>query len=83
MKKILAILMLFVLLSFILLTFSGCTFKIETTDNSVSASVDEDTTQQVDNIIDWIKQRLKRVFKTDSESDSNPIIEENRSGERI
>ena len=45
-----------------LFSLKGCTLQIETTDNSVSASVDGDTTEKVDNILDWIKDRIQRVF---------------------
>lgn len=55
-----------VLISFMFI-LSGCTLKIETTDNTVSASVDGDTTEKVDNIIDWIKGRLSRLFDTNNE----------------
>lgn len=53
-----------VLFSFMFI-LSGCKLEIETTDNSVSASVDGDTTEKVDNIIDWIKERLSRIFNTE------------------
>lgn len=50
-----------ILISFMFI-LSGCTLKIETTDSTVSASVDGDTTEKVDNILDWIKARLSRLF---------------------
>lgn len=50
-----------------LFIFSGCKLEIETTDNSVTASVDGDTTEKVDNVLDWIKERLSRLFNTDKE----------------
>lgn len=54
-----------VLVSFMFI-LSGCKLEIEATDNTVSASVDGDTTEKVDNIIDWIKERLSRLFDTDN-----------------
>lgn len=68
-KLVLGIFVTIVLIS-LLFILSGCTLKIETTDNSVSASVDGETTEKVDGIIDWIKQRLDRVFTTEKEVSS-------------
>jgi hypothetical protein len=59
-----------VLISFMFI-LSGCKLEIEATDNTVSASVDGDTTEKVDNIIDWIKERLSRLFDTDKEEQQN------------
>ena len=59
-----------VLISFIFI-LSGCKLEIEATDNTVSASVDGDTTEKVDNIIEWIKERLSRIFDTDKEEQQN------------
>lgn len=67
MKKIISIVVLIIVLSIISITLTGCTLQIETTDNSVSASVDGDTTEKVDNVIDWIKGRLSRLFNTTGE----------------
>ncbi len=68
MKKIISITLLVILLGAMVFILSGCTLKLETTDNSVSASVDGDTTEKVDNIIDWIKNRLSRLFNSDSDN---------------
>lgn len=65
---VLTIFTIIVLFSFLFI-FSGCKLEIETTDNSVSASVDGDTTEKVDNILDWIKERIDRVFNTDKEEE--------------
>lgn len=70
MKKIVAIIALIIILGGIVLAFSGCSLNIETSNNSVSASVDGDTTEKVDNIIDWIKARISRLFNTDSNNNS-------------
>ncbi len=59
-----------VLISFMFI-LSGCKLEIEATDNTVSASVDGDTTEKVDNIIEWIKERLSRIFDTDKEEQQN------------
>lgn len=64
MKKIILVIILLIVLLTALVCLTGCTLKIETTDNSVSASVDGETTAKVDSIIDWIKDRLSRVFVT-------------------
>lgn len=71
MKKVIIEIALVIVLIASVFLLSGCTLQIETTDNSVSASVDGDTTQKVDNIIDWIKVRLQKLFKTEGESSAN------------
>lgn len=74
MKKIVSIIILVVILGLGTLFLTGCTLTLETTDNSVSASVDGDTTEKVDGILGWIKERLSRVFdvevKTEVDKDS-------------
>lgn len=62
MKKVLLTVGTIIILSVMLFSLTGCTLQIETTDNSVSASVDGDTTEKVDNVLDWIKERIQRVF---------------------
>lgn len=76
MKKIISIIVLIIVLAMSMYTLTGCTLQIETTENSVSASVDGDTTERIDSIIDWIKSRLSRIFTTtdnskDSKTSSN------------
>ena len=68
MKKIISIIVLIIVLGVATIMLTGCTLQIETTDNSVSASVDGDTTERVDSVLEWIKERLSRVFNT---SDGN------------
>ena len=46
MKKVVSIVVFIVMMTCILFALTGCTLKIETTDNSVSASVDGDTTEK-------------------------------------
>lgn len=74
MKKIVSIVLLIVMLLMGIFFLTGCSLTIETSDNSVSASVDGDTTEKVDSILDWIKERLDRVFdfnvKTEVNKDS-------------
>lgn len=72
MKKIISIIVLIVVLTMTTFLLTGCTLQIETTDNSVSASVDGDTTERVDSILDWIKSRISRLFNT-SESSNKTI----------
>lgn len=67
MKKIIVTVATVVILISFMFILSGCTLKIETTDSSVTASVDGDTTEKVDSVIDWIKERLSRLFNTDKE----------------
>lgn len=74
MKKIISIVLLITMLLMGILFLTGCTLTLETTDNSVSASVDGETTEKVDGILDWIKERFSRVFdvevKTKVDTDS-------------
>ncbi len=67
MKKVILTTIMIVMLTVAVFTLTGCTLQIETTDNSVSASVDGETTERVDSIIDWIKARIDRVFSTDDQ----------------
>ena len=68
MKKVISIILVIAILGLSAIFLTGCTLTLETTDNSVSATVDGDTTEKVDNIIDWIAERIKRVFNTESNS---------------
>ena len=71
MKKVVSIVVFIVMMTCILFALTGCTLKIETTDNSVSASVDGDTTEKVDNILEWIKERLRRIFTSTAEENNS------------
>lgn len=71
MKKVVSIVVFIVMMTCILFTLTGCTLKIETTDNSVSASVDGDTTEKVDNILEWTKERLRRIFTSTAEENNS------------
>ena len=63
MKKVIIAIIVLVTIVVAGLVLTGCTLTVETTDNSVSASVDGDTTEKVDNILDWVKERIQRVFE--------------------
>lgn len=67
MKKLLLTVGTIIILFVMLFSLTGCTLQIETTDNSVSASVDGETTERVDSVIDWIKARIDRVFNTEDQ----------------
>lgn len=71
MRKIILTVLVVIILTGCLFAFSGCKMEIEATDNSVSASVDGDTTERVDNILDWIKARIQRLFNEDGTTSSN------------
>lgn len=70
MKKIILTISLIIILLIGMLTLTGCTLKIETSENSVSASVDGETSEKVDGVIDWIKERISRVFNTTETSNT-------------
>lgn len=71
MKKVVLIVALIVILIVGMITLTGCTLTVKTTDNSVSASVDGETTEKVDGVIDWIKDRLSRIFKADDNNSNS------------
>lgn len=80
MKKLVIVFILVVILTTSLFTLTGCSFTIETDENSVSASVDEDTQNTFENIIDWVVERLDRIFDNDGGSSSAP---DTNSGEGV
>lgn len=65
MKKLIVIIALLIIIVLSIFVFTGCTLKLETTDNSVSASVDGETSETIDNVFDWIKERINRLFNKD------------------
>jgi hypothetical protein len=71
MKKIVLIVVTIAILGVSLFTLTGCSITAETNDNSVSVSVDEETQGTFNNIVDWIVERLHRVFSTDSSTESS------------
>ena len=70
MKKLKTAILLIILLISLIFVFTGCTLTVETTNNSVKASVDGDTTEKVDSILDWIKQRINRVVDVEKTNNS-------------
>lgn len=75
MKKVIIAIIVLVTIIVAGLVLTGCTLTVETTDNSVSASVDGDTTEKVDGIIDWIKNRLDRLFTTEESGSTESVPE--------
>lgn len=75
MKKVIIAIIVLVTIVVAGLVLTGCTLTVETTDNSVSASVDGDTTEKVDGIIDWIKNRLDRLFTTEESGSTETVPE--------
>lgn len=63
MKKIFLAIIVFIVLVASIFMLTGCSMTVETTDNTVSASVDGETTEKVDGVLDWIKERLNRLFE--------------------
>lgn len=76
MRKIVGIIIFIVILGVSLFIFTGCTLKVETSDNSVSASVDGETGETIDSVFDWIKERLDRVFNTENDSNNDTTTEQ-------
>lgn len=66
MKKIFLIVTSIVVIAIIAISLTGCTFQVTTSENSVTASVDEATTETVNNVFDWILERIERVFNNGS-----------------
>lgn len=79
MKKIISIIVLIIVLGVATIMLTGCTLQIETTDNSVSASVDGDTTERVDSVLDWIKERLSRLFNTSDDNQTETTVSSSSS----
>ena len=75
MKKVIIAIIVLVTIVVAGLVLTGCTLTVETTDNSVTASVDGDTTEKVDGIIDWIKNRLDRLFTTEESGSTETVPE--------
>lgn len=73
MKKIIVTSILVIVLILGMFSLTGCTLTVETTDNSVSASVDGETTEKVDGVLGWIKERISRIFTTTDNNSSEKI----------
>ncbi|MBR3614419.1 MAG: hypothetical protein IKL55_04510 [Clostridia bacterium] len=85
MKKIITTIFLILLLLINVILLSGCTLTVETTENSVTASVDGETTEKVDGILDWVKDRISRVFNVDVKTnvDKNSVKITTGTSEKI
>lgn len=62
MKKVVLIIVMIILLSVALFTLTGCKISAETTDNGVSVEVDDATKGTFENILDWVTERIDRIF---------------------
>ena len=62
-KSIILISVLLVILTCSLFTLTGCEISAKTNENSVSVSVDNETKSTFDSILDWIQERIDRIFK--------------------
>lgn len=71
MKKVVLILVTITILLFMLFTLTGCSITAETSENSVSVSVDEETQSTFENIVDWVVERLHRIFVTEDSEKTN------------
>lgn len=71
MRKVVLVLIIVAILSVGLFTLTGCSFTVETDENSISASVDEETQNTFERIIDWIVERLDRIFVTEDKIDKD------------
>lgn len=62
-KTVFLSIILLVILSCSLFTLTGCEISAKTDDNSVSVSVDDETKGTFEGILDWIQERIDRIFK--------------------
>ena len=62
MKKVVLSLLIFIILSCALFTLTGCEISAKTGENSVSVSVDDETKGTFESILDWIQERIDRIF---------------------
>lgn len=71
MRKVVLVFIIVAILTAMMFTLTGCSFTVETDENSISASVDEDTQNTFERIMDWIVERLDRIFVTEEKIDVN------------
>ena len=62
MKKVVLSLIMIVILSVALFTLTGCKITAETTNNGVSVEVDDATKGTFESVLDWITERIDRIF---------------------
>ena len=61
-KEVGLIIVVISILAVVMLTLTGCEISAKTDDNSVSISVDQETKGTFESILDWIQERIDRVF---------------------
>ncbi len=66
MKKAFIVMGILIVMTISLFALTGCKVSAETYDNGVSVEVDDSTKNTFENVLDWIQERLHRIFKTDS-----------------
>ena len=71
MRKVVLVFIIVAILPIGMFTLTGCSFTVETDENSISASVDEDTQNTFERIIDWIVERLDRIFVTEDKNNTD------------
>lgn len=71
MRKVVLVFIIVAILSIGMFTLTGCSFTVETDENSISASVDEDTQNTFERIINWIVERLDRIFVTEDKNNTD------------
>lgn len=77
MKKVVLILVTISILTIALFTLTGCSITFETDENSVSAKVDDETKGTFESIVDWVVERLDRIFVTeDTENEGESASED-------
>lgn len=62
MKKVILYVAIIAILTASVFALTGCSITAETSDNSVSVSVDGETQSTFERILDWIQERIDRVF---------------------
>lgn len=65
-NAILIFLTIIILISFLFI-LTGCKISAETYENGVSVEVDDSTKGTFENILNWIEERISRIFKTSNE----------------
>lgn len=61
-KRVIFSIILLVILCLSLFTLTGCEISAKTDDNSVSISVDDETKGTFERVLDWIQERIDRIF---------------------
>ena len=61
-RKFILSIVLLVILGMGMFTLTGCEISARTDENSVSLSVDDETKGTFEGILDWIQERIDRIF---------------------